>query len=327
MEYSQLKVSDFGEKSLIKLIIDKTKKYQNILVEIGDDASILNIHKYDNLIVSTDMLIQSRHFPKEMSYKEMGFKSVTVNVSDLAAMGSKPLGFLLSIAIFKDLLIEDFDQLIEGVLDACDYYNIALVGGDTNEADEIIISGTAIGTNDEKILKKSGFKSGDLVCITGKLGLAALGFELFDKNFSSQISKIAILKALKPIARIKEGLILKDFATSATDISDGLSSELYELLNSNKEKLGILIYEEKLNISEEYKKVSKSINKDYLDLVLNFGEDFELLFTVSKENSLKLKEKLKFIVIGEVNNSSKVEIKKINGKVEKLSSKGYEHFS
>jgi len=327
MEYSQLKVSDFGEKSLIKLIIDKTKKYQNILVEIGDDASILNIHKYDNLIVSTDMLIQSRHFPKEMSYKEMGFKSVTVNVSDLAAMGSKPLGFLLSIAIFKDLLIEDFDQLIEGVLDACDYYNIALVGGDTNEADEIIISGTAIGTNDEKILKKSGFKSGDLVCITGKLGLAALGFELFDKNFSGQISKIAILKALKPIARIKEGLILKDFATSATDISDGLSSELYELLNSNKEKLGILIYEEKLNISEEYKKVSKSINKDYLDLVLNFGEDFELLFTVSKENSLKLKEKLKFIVIGEVNNSPIVEIKKINGKIEKLSSKGYEHFS
>ncbi|WP_409200126.1 thiamine-phosphate kinase [Methanobrevibacter sp. DSM 116169] len=325
MDYTNLKVSDFGEKSLIKLIIKLSKEFQDIDFLLGDDAAILKINN-TNLIASTDMLIQSQHFPKEMTYEQIGFKSVTVNVSDLAAMGSSPLGFLLSIAIPKETLLKDFIELIKGVLNACKYYNIPLVGGDTNEAGEIIISGTALGTSNSLPLKKSTFKTNDLICITNSIGLAGLGFYLLNKNIALELSKIAISKILKPIARIKEGKILKDYASSATDITDGLASELYEILNNN-ENNGILIYEEKLNISDEYKNLAKKCNKDYLDLVLNFGEDFELLFTISEENSIKLKNKLDFNIIGEINNSDKIEIKKINGKIEKIPQKGYEHLS
>ena len=127
-----LKVSDIGEKELVKYIIANSKKIT------PDDTAVTPFLDL-NLISTCDMLIQSRHFPKNMSYFDMGFKAVTVNVSDLAAMGAEPLGFLLSIAIPKDLEVDSFKQIIDGVFKACDYYSIPLIGGDTNEASEIII--------------------------------------------------------------------------------------------------------------------------------------------------------------------------------------------
>ena len=164
-----LKVSDIGEKELVKYIVDNCRDI------VFDDAAITPISQNKELISTSDMLIQSKHFPKNMSYFQMGFKAVTVNVSDLAAMGAKPLGFLLSIAIPKD----------------CKFYNIPLIGGDTNEADEIIISGTALGLNDKNTsLRKDGYSKGDLICITGEIGLAALGFNLDDDS-------IYVKKALK----------------------------------------------------------------------------------------------------------------------------------
>lgn len=170
-----LKVSDIGEKELVRYIVDNCRDI------VFDDAAITPISQNKELISTSDMLIQSKHFPKNMSYFQMGFKAVTVNVSDLAAMGARPLGFLLSIAIPKDILVSDFKQIIEGVLKACKFYNIPLIGGDTNEADEIIISGTALGLNEKNTsLRKDGYSKGDLICITGEIGLAALGFNLDD---------------------------------------------------------------------------------------------------------------------------------------------------
>ena len=207
-----LKVSDIGEKELIRYIIANSRSIT------PDDTAITKLNS-TNLISTCDMLIQSRHFPENMSYFNMGFKAVTVNVSDLAAMGAEPLGFLLAIALPKDLKLDSFKEIIEGVLNACNYYQIPLIGGDTNEASEIIISGTALGITDKPLMKDT-YNIGDLIAVTGDIGLAALGFEL------DSFDNIYIKQALKPEARIKEGLILRDFATSATDITDGLSSEL-----------------------------------------------------------------------------------------------------
>ena len=189
-----LKVSDIGEKELVKYIIANSR---NIT---PDDAAITQLDS-TNLISTCDMLIQSRHFPKNMTYFDMGFKAVTVNVSDLAAMGAVPLGFLLSIAIPKDLILDDFKEIINGVLNACDYYSIPLIGGDTNEASEIIMSGTALGLCDEPMMKDS-YSNGDVIAITGDIGLAALGFEL------ETLDNIYVKHALKPEAKIREGQIL-----------------------------------------------------------------------------------------------------------------------
>ena len=210
-----LKVSDIGEKELIKYIIANSPSIT------PDDAAVTKLN-FNNIISTSDMLIQSKHFPKNMSYFNMGFKAVTVNVSDLAAMGAKPLGFLLAIGIPKNLNLDSFKRLINGVLKACEFYQIPLIGGDTNETSEIIITGTALGTCDKPIMKNT-YNEGDLIALTGEVGHAGLGFNLDVSD------NIYTKKALKPEARIKEGMLMKGIATSATDITDGLASELYEI--------------------------------------------------------------------------------------------------
>ena len=302
-----LKVSDIGEKELVKYIQANSRSITQ------DDTAITELDS-TNIISTTDMLIQSRHFPKNMSYFDMGFKAVTVNVSDLAAMGAEPLGFLLAIALPKDLNLDSFKELIEGVLRACDYYQIPLIGGDTNEASEIIITGTALGLSDNPLMKNT-YRKGDLIAVTGDIGLAALGFEL------DTFDNIYVKYALKPKARIREGMILKDFATSATDITDGIASELYEI---KKEGFGFIIHEERLNISDEYKQFAADLNMNYLDLILYVGEDFELLFTISKENLDKLP--IECNVIGEVTDSDIIELVLENGFIETIKNKGYEHY-
>ena len=162
---------------------------------------------------------------------------------------------------------------------------------------------------------KDTYNKGDLLAITGEIGLAALGFEL------DSLDSIYVKKSLKPRARIKEGIILKDFATSATDITDGLASELYEI---KKDGFGFMVYEEMLKISDDYKSTAESLDLDYLDLVFHVGEDFELLFTISKDDLEKLP--INHFVIGEVTDSDVVELTLENGFVETIKNKGYEHY-
>ena len=373
MKSSQIKVSEIGEKGLIERIIEKSRTcsscgfdihtdFSNFATSIGDDSALTNVNMDDNsyLVTSTDMLIQSSHFPKGMTYFQMGYKSVVVNVSDLASMGAENIGFLLNIAIPKDMLLDDFDDLICGVIRACDNYNIPLIGGDTNEANEIIISGTAIGQVDkDKALMKYGFEKGDMVCISDELGYAALGFELLSlkekdpnlyqekideiKEIDSTIIDLALLKALKPEAKYDEGHILREHNTannriSATDITDGLASEFYEILNSDKKYIklndsissnsyskGIRIYEEKLPVEDEFKEIADILGLNYLDLFLHVGEDFEFLFTINKELEDQLSREMHYYAIGEITDNNTVEILLSNGQIQKISSRGYQH--
>ena len=168
----------------------------------------------------------------------------------------------------------------------------------------------------DKPLMRDTYSKGDLIAVTGDVGLAALGFKLdFQDN-------IYVKKALKPKARLNEGILIrKAGATSATDITDGLASELYEI---KKDGFGFMIHEGLLGISDEYKKLSAEHGLDYLDLVFHVGEDFELLFTISKDNLEKLP--IDYKVIGEVTDSDVIELTLENGFVEEIENKGYEHY-
>ncbi len=303
-----LKVSDIGEKELVKYIIANSKDIT------PDDTAITELTS-TNLISTCDMLIQSKHFPETMSFFDMGFKSVTVNVSDLAAMGAEPLGFLLSIAVPKDLDLDSFKELIEGVLSACNYYSIPLIGGDTNEASEIIISGTALGLCDNPLMKNT-YSKDDLIVVTGDIGLAALGFNLDTQD------NIYVKNAIRPVAKLREGILIKDAgASSATDITDGLASELHEM---KRDGFGFMIYEEMLEISDEYKHLAEKLNLDYLDLLLHVGEDFELVFTISEDNLKNLS--IDYKVIGKVTDSDSIELTLENDLVVEIKNKGYEHY-
>ena len=154
---------------------------------------------------------------------------------------------------------------------------------------------------------------------------------------------MALLKALKPEAKYDEGHILREHNTannriSATDITDGLASEFYEILNSDKKYIklndsissnsyskGIRIYEEKLPVEDEFKEIADILGLNYLDLFLHVGEDFEFLFTINKELDDQLSREMHYYAIGEITDNNTVEILLSNGQIQKISSRGYQH--
>ncbi len=338
MKMNPHRISDIGEKKLIRRIISNIRYYLGDfdIDGLGDDAALIDMDG-EYIVATSDLLRQSSHFPTGMSYEEMGWKSVTVNVSDLAAMGAETLGFLISMALPPKMKIEEFDELLMGVLKACRYYRIPLIGGDTKEADEIILAGAAIGkTSKEDVLLKSGAEIGDMVAVTGPLGLAAagmkvllsgIGMELVGRKLGEATLSKTLDHALKPVARLKEAFIIakSHLVNAATDITDGLVIELNEIISASPENIGIRLYKEKLPIPLEVEKVARFFGEDPLNLGLYYGEDFELLLVIPEGNVDPLREHVKFKVIGEVTSTGKIEMVDKRGNTYKLLVKGYEH--
>ncbi|MCZ3365502.1 MULTISPECIES: thiamine-phosphate kinase [Methanobacterium] len=336
------KISDIGEKGLIKRILSKTEKsdFNSTFLDkfsfksLSDDAALINLGD-QYLVATSDMLFKSTHFPDDMSYNQIGKKSVTVNVSDLAAMGAKPVGIIISMGLPRDMLLDEFEELIEGILDMCSKYGMKLIGGDTNESHELTLCGTCLGiVQKENVLMKDGAKPGDIIAVTGPVGLAAAGFEiLFNKNQFQDLNpnyKDHLLKhALNPKARTNEGILLakSGIITSATDITDGLVSEIDELINANNYRIGMTLNEEMLPIPEEIIEVANKTGKNPLEFAFYYGEDFELLLTVKKEGFKQIKERIHLYEIGNVTSSGKIEILHKDGTKSVIKPRGYEHLS
>jgi thiamine-monophosphate kinase len=338
-------VTDLGEKKIVERILSKSKKsippssfFYNFFdnksfKSLSDDAALLDIG--DNyLVITSDMLFERSHFPEFMSFHDIGSKSVVVNLSDLAAMGAKPIGIIISLGLNSNMLLSDFDAMLDGILSKCKEYDIVLLGGDTNQAEELTICGTAIGIVDKKrVIMKSGADVGDIVAVTGYLGLAAGGFEILfhEETENGCLTKdekhMSIDHALRPDARVKEGIKMSgsDLVTSATDITDGLVSEMFELISANSGRIGIRFYEDKLPITNFIKDLSKKIYDDPLELALYYGEDFEILLTIPKEKYDRLNELFSIHEIGEVTDTGKIEIINYEEKSEILKARGYEH--
>jgi len=342
-----LKISDIGEKKLIKRLLSRSRAFQPnspffdefYFKSLSDDAALIDLDdKY--LVVTADLLLESTHLPQDMSPKEKGMKIVTVNVSDLAAMGAKPIGFILSLGLPGDLPLDEFDEIMDGVLYSCQKYDMGLTGGDTNQADELILSGTGLGVVDKnKVLMKDGAHPGDVVAVTGPLGVAAAGFEFLllpppikeaiKKNLKPSTLKLIQKQALEPKARLNEGIMLANTGavTSATDITDGLASEVGELVSASENGVGITLYETMIPIIPEVEKVAHALDRQPMDFALYYGEDFELLLTVKKDNFSHLKDRFGLHEVGVVTSSGKMEIINKDGKTNLLEAKGYQHFN
>jgi thiamine-monophosphate kinase len=342
MPSKKLLISDFGEKRLIEKIINKARFFQkdyfasHIMIRdsLGDDAALLDVGPLF-MVSTSDMLLQSTHFPPQMTPHQMGWKIVTVNVSDLAAMGAHPRGILISLGLPRDMGLEQFEELMDGILEACEYYGTPLIGGDTNESPQIVLNGTALGeVSKEDVLMKNGARAGDLLVVTGPLGMAAAGFEILlsedaekiESNIKREFIETALNHALNPRARLKEGIIAAEskLVTACTDITDGLVSELDELVKAGDE-IGIRIYEEKIPTHSLVAEVGQATGKNLQEMVLYYGEDFELLLTVKKEGITALNELLDVYVVGEVTDSGRMEIVDKNGKTNILPTGGYQH--
>ena len=198
-------------------------------VPLGDDAGAIRFSE-EWLVATNDMLVGKTDVPDIMSPEDVGFKAVTMNVSDVAAMGARPIGFLFSLGIPAGLDEDYLEGIARGMGKALDHYDLPVISADTNEADDLIIDGIALGITRVPLLR-SGARPGDVVCLTGDIGRALAGYLVWKKglNVEERLRDALYEKFLRPIARVEIGVRLSGVANSAIDVSDGLSKELYLL--------------------------------------------------------------------------------------------------
>ncbi|MCB9262398.1 MAG: thiamine-phosphate kinase [Flavobacteriales bacterium] len=334
-------LENLGEFGLIKHLSAHIK-LQNINTQlgIGDDAAVISSHG-KMVVVSTDMLLENVHF--DMMYtplKHLGYKAAIVNLSDVLAMNAIPTQLTISIALSSKYTLEAIEELYSGIMLACQKYKVDLVGGDTSSSHKgLVISGTAIGFADEnEIVKRSGAKAGDLLCVTGDLGGAYMGLQLLErekrvflehKDMQPDLKNhdYIVGRQLKPEARLDIINQLKELnikPTSMIDISDGLASEIFHL--SEQSKVDFSIYEDKLPIDQDTYNMAVDFGIDPTTAALNGGEDYELLFTVSQSEHDKIKNNPDISIIGYAKEvGMKNQLISKQGNVYDLKAQGWQH--
>jgi thiamine-monophosphate kinase len=313
-----------GERETIR-IIEKIIK-SDATIGPGDDCAAIDIgNRY--LLVTTDMMVTKAHIPKGMGPYDIGWSIVAVNLSDIAAMGGTPLGLVTAIGITRGHPIEFIEQMVDGMNDCARRFNTSIVGGDTKEHDDLVLCGTAFGeVAKDGILLRKGAKAGDLIAVTGCLGRAGAGFFSMKKALGLKEAEDALKR---PWPRVREGMLLSKsgFVTSAMDISDGLSTSIFEL--SRNSGMTFEVDYTRIPKAKEVEMAFHDLERQK-DLVLNFGDDYELLFTIKREaeddlGKLSQECGCPMTVIGKVT-SGEENILIDNGKREKLENLGYEHF-
>jgi|TARA_B110000240_G_C13450957_1_gene432484 thiamine-monophosphate kinase len=335
-------LKQLGEFGLIEHLSSKFNTYsKRVKKGIGDDCAVFSTLSNTSQLISTDALIESIHFDlKTISPKQLGFKAMSVNISDIAAMGGTPYLAVISLGLPKTTSIKFIDKLYSGLKKSCDLYNIQLVGGDTIASPKhlfinICILGEAVKN---RVFYRKGARPGDQIFVTGNLGDSAMGLKLLrskNKSFASKKhSDTLVKKHLEPTPRIKEARLLAKSnvkVTSMIDISDGLEQDLAHLCTT--EKIGATLYEKNLPFSEALR--NACLEKEYnpTDWILQGGEDYELLFTITprdvkKLNRLFTKTDIPISHIGEITNiPKKIQLKKKTGKTIFLKmTKGFDHF-
>ena len=310
-------LSSLGEFGLIRHLSEnfRTRNPENTLLGIGDDGAIVS-YKEQNIVVSTDLLIEGIHFDLTyMPLKHLGYKAVVVNLSDIYAMNATPKQITFSMALSSKYSLEAVDELYEGVEQACRFYGVDLIGGDTTSSRMgMCLSITAIGGVAEgQEVKRDGAQVGDYICVTGTLGAAYLGLQVLERekhvflknpemrpaldNYAYVVERQLKPEARKKLIELFEQREVKP--TAMIDVSDGLSSDLLHICHESG--VGASIYEENLPVHEDAKKLAIDEFKiSPTTCALSGGEDYELLFTLKKSDFAKIDGMLDISVIGNI---------------------------
>ncbi|MBL0330950.1 MAG: thiamine-phosphate kinase [Bacteroidetes bacterium] len=311
-------LSSLGEFGLIKHLTQFIEiKNESTIKGIGDDAAVID-YKNKQTVVSTDMLVEGVHFDLAyMPLKHLGFKSVSVNLSDIYAMNATPKQITISLAISNRFSVEALEELYAGFMMACKKHNVDIIGGDTTTSKSgLVISITAIGeANAEDLVYRNTAKEGDLLCVTGDLGAAYVGLQLLEREKRIFMESPGVQpdlegndyileRQLKPEARKDIPVLLKKLEVKPTamiDVSDGLSSEILHI--ASQSGVGCNLYEEKIPIDPSTYNMAREFNLDPTICALSGGEDYELLFTIDPSDFPKVKANPDITVIGHLTNS------------------------
>jgi len=277
-------------------------KNDSLVAGIGDDAAVFRSSTGKETVITADLLAEDIDFRRTTTAPFLlGHKALAVSLSDIAAMGARPLWSLISIGVPEDVWQTEFvDQFYEGVLELANHYGVQLIGGDTSRTNESIVIDSVVagecaaGT----AVMRSGASPGDQIFVTGSLGAAAAGLRLIERGAhlaeqnladeDSQKLDHVLIRQLRPEARVGWGIVLGEerLATAMIDLSDGLSSDLNRLCDASG--VGALIDSSLLPIDNRVVELCGRRALDPLQLALHGGEDFELLFTVKPDNVARL---------------------------------------
>ena len=262
---------------------------RDVDIGIGDDCALVTVPEGCQLAVTTDTLVEGVHFFSDISPKALGHRVLAVNLSDLAAMGAEPAWISIGLTL-PDVDETWLEQFTQGMHDIAEYYNVQLIGGDTTQG-PLTITVCAKGIVPKgKALTRSGAKVGDWLFVTGDLGDAALAIEARTQGWelSDDDRRYVQKKFDYPAPQVAAGQVLRGLANSAIDISDGLLADLSHILTHSG--VGATIHADKVPLSNALKNLPDEEVR--LMLAMAYGDDYQLLFTVSDSNRVAVERRL-----------------------------------
>ncbi len=267
-------------------------------------------------MICTDTLVAGRHFPLNTSAHAIGWKSVAVNLSDLAAMGAKPHSILLALSL-PTIDHEWLTEFSRGLFECCDQFGVSLIGGDTTQSTQLTMSVTALGWIEQgQAVTRAGAQVGDFICVSGQVGDAAFGLQHLGHPLQQRLDY--------PTPRCQLGQQLKGLASSMIDVSDGLAQDLGHILKASNK--GATLQLDQLPIDESLKPLEMQKAWHY---ALAGGDDYELCFTISPQNYEKLLRQsldVPLTIIGEITQQTGL-LFEYMGETYPLHVHGYQHFA
>jgi thiamine-monophosphate kinase len=297
-----------------------TAKSALTAVGIGDDCAVSRIPPDCQLVSCVDTLVMGRHFPDSTCAHAIGYKSVAVNLSDVASMGATPYALLLGLSLPVELANDAWlGEFVQGLKDICTTYNVELIGGDTTRSDVLTISITALGfVPVGQAIKRSGAKVGDVICVSGEIGLASYALSQI-----LQGKPTTLQSALDyPVPQVKLGQELLGVANSMIDISDGLGQDLGHILTASD--VGAVLWLDKIPCADILNALPAPEKYQH---ILNGGDDYQLCFTLKKDEFERFNadNPNRIYVIGEIVGGRGLQLLD-KGEVVEFEIKGWEHF-
>jgi thiamine-monophosphate kinase len=322
---------ELGEREIIELIRSRLSVMPDLPVPLGDDVSAVDVGKGRLAVLKTDMLVGGTDVPRGMSLWQAARKAVVMNVSDFAAKGVEPVVMLVSLGLPRGLMRKDVEEIARGLNAGSREYGAYIIGGDTGEASDLVITVSLFGTADRKALVlRSGAKAGDIVAVTGFFGKTAAGLRLLLDGYavSKELREVLLSAVCMPKARLCEGLALRrSGAVSASiDSSDGLAWSLHELARMSS--VGFMI--NGVPVADEVRRFAEFNGLDPLELALYGGEEYELVVTVKPKLWVEAETAVEavggcLLSIGKVTRDSQV-LMDVNGEKRVVEARGWEHF-
>jgi thiamine-monophosphate kinase len=319
-----------SEFDVIKKYFTFSQSREDVVIAGGDDCACVTVPENKQLLITTDTLISGVHFPVNTSPEDIAYKSVMVNLSDLAAMGATPTWVTLAISLpdINETWLAAFSNQLSAVLSK---YNVSLIGGDTTKG-SLSITVQAMGLCDKgKILRRDQANTGDRIFVTGDLGDAVIGLAAVLKNLDDENLLPCIGKLNRPEARVEFARELTEYSKCAIDLSDGLLADLGHILKASHCGARISLSDIPLSSAAQY--YFKNYHNNVIDwsMVVTQGDDYELCFTVNNEDESAVKElankhRLKVSCIGEITDSDKLICIDPNGEPVDFSGTGFKHF-